>query len=285
MTSDGTANPSTSTDIECMQAYPEWIIELQAAAYGVDAATMEYVLYNSGNQTESCLVLDVYVPVSVYDSGASAEAPVIVWIHGGGFAYGSKTASGEVAGLLARANGSAIIVSINYRLGMFGWLDGSDVTPNLGFYDQLAALEWVQSYISYFGGSPDKVTAVGESAGASSLLHHLTAYGGSATTSFDQAIIMSPAFQFKLNGTYGYELTMEVASNLTGATISSVSDLTALSSDVLKAVNQGVVQPALIGLFNYGPVVDGTYVTEVPQALLYQGKFDSGVSVSLVQSE
>lgn len=280
MASDGEATPSTSSSIECMQSYPEWIIELQASAYGVDAATMEYILYNSGNQTESCLALDVWVPISIYESGATADAPVIVWIHGGGFAYGSKTASGELAGLLARANGSAIIVTINYRLGLFGWLDGSDVTPNLGFYDQLVALDWVTEYISMFGGSSDKVTVMGESAGASSLLHHITAYDGTATLSFDRVVMMSPAFQFNLDGAYGYNLTMETATNVTGETIDSVSALSALTSDQLKAINQAVVQQADIGLFIYGPVVDGTYVTDHPQALLLQGKFNHDISVS-----
>jgi carboxylesterase type B len=65
-----------------------------------------------------------------------SEAPVILWIHGGGFTYGSKTSAGEMSGLLARSqlngNAGAIIVSINYRLGLFGWLAGGDITPNLG---------------------------------------------------------------------------------------------------------------------------------------------------------
>ncbi|KAF7531969.1 hypothetical protein G7054_g8395 [Neopestalotiopsis clavispora] len=276
-----TVTDGGSSDIECMQAYPGWVVELQAAAYGVDATTMAAILYNSGAQTESCLVLDIYVPETIYELGALASAPVLVWIHGGGFTYGSKTGSGEIAGLLARSNNTAIIVSINYRLGMFGWLDGSDLTPNLGLYDQRLALEWVGEYISKFGGSADRVTVMGESAGAASILHHITAEGGEEAAPFDQAVVMSPAFQFNLNGSYGYDLTMEVATNYTGEDIDSVSDLTTLTSAQLKYINQAVVYDAFTGLFNYGPVVDGTYVPNHPQVLLLEGKFDDSVNLML----
>lgn len=278
---NSTVNDGGSSDIECMQAYPGWVVDLQAASYGVDATTMATILYNTGAQTESCLVLDIYVPETIYALGSLASAPVLVWIHGGGFTYGSKTGSGEIAGLLARSNNTAIIVSINYRLGMFGWLDGSDVTPNLGLYDQRLALEWVDKYISDFGGSPDRVTAMGESAGAASILHHITAEGGEEEAPFDQAVIMSPAFQFNLNGSYGYDLTMEVATNYTGEDIDSVSDLESLTSAQLKYINQAVVYEAFTGLFNYGPVVDGTYVPNHPQVLLLEGKFDDSVNLLL----
>ncbi|KAK6077846.1 carboxylesterase family protein [Seiridium cupressi] len=278
---NATVNSGGSSNIECMQGYPEWVVELQAASYGVDTATMASILYNSGAQTESCLVLDIYVPTSIYELGTLAAAPVLVWVHGGGFTYGSKTGSGQIAGLLARSNNTAIIVSINYRLGMFGWLDGSDVTPNLGLYDQRLAFEWVDQYISKFGGSADRVTAMGESAGGSSLMHHITASGGAEDAPFDQAIIMSPAFQVNLNGSYGYDLTMDVATNYTGEEIDSVSDLTELSSDQLKYINQAVVYQGIIGQFNYGPVVDGTYVPNHPQVLLLEGKFDDSVNLML----
>ncbi|KAI0128771.1 Alpha/Beta hydrolase protein [Xylariales sp. AK1849] len=272
-------NDGGSANIECMQAYPEWLIELQAAANGVDVATMAYVLYNSGNQTESCLVLDVYVPETIFNLGVVAAAPVLVWTHGGGFAYGSKTGSGDPAGLLARSDNAMIIVTINYRLGMFGWLDGPDVTPNLGLYDQRLAFEWVKRYISLFGGSADRITAMGESAGASSNMHHITAYGGAEEAPFEQAVILSPAFQFNLNGTAGYELTMAEVSSGTGENFDRVAQLSELSSAQLKSINQAVVYSASIGSFNYGPVVDGTYVPDHPQVLLLEGQFDHSVNL------
>lgn len=71
-----------------------------------------------------------------------------------------------------------IFVSINYRLGAFGWLAGSEVAadgnPNAGLLDQRFAFEWVQKYISLFGGDACRITVMGESAGAGSIMHHIT---------------------------------------------------------------------------------------------------------------
>ncbi|KUI53127.1 Lipase 2 [Cytospora mali] len=268
-----TGNSSTvnngSTDVMCMQAYPEWIVELEAEAYGVSTEVMEEILYAQSGQTEACLMLD--------------EAPVLVWMHGGGFTYGSKTSTGDPAGIISRSmlneSEGVIFISINYRLGLFGWLGGGDVTPNLGFYDQRVAFEWVKEYIPLFGGDPDRVTVIGESAGAASLLHHITSYGGEGPLPFAQAVIQSPAFQFNLNLTDGYDKTLAGASNLTGESITNVTQLTALDSATLQAVNFDVVLGATQGLFIYGPAPDGSYVPALPQVLLAEGKFHSDVKV------
>lgn len=204
-------------------------------------------------------------------------------MHGGGFTYGSKTSTGSAAGIIARSNLNSsegiIFVSINYRLGMFGWLAGEDITPNLGLYDQRVAFDWVQEYIGLFGGDADQVTIIGESAGAASAVHHITAYGGNDTLPFQQAIIQSPAFQFNLNQTLAYDLTMEEATNLTGTSITDVTELSALDIDILQAVNFYVVLSASTGKFIYGVSPDGSYVPEYPQVLLAEGKFNQDVNV------
>lgn len=204
-------------------------------------------------------------------------------MHGGGFTYGSKTSTGSPAGIIARSNlnqsEGIIFVSINYRLGMFGWLSGQDVTSNLGLYDQRVAFDWVQKYIGLFGGDPDQVTIIGESAGAASAVHHITSYGGNTTLPFQRAIIQSPAFQFNLNQTLAYDLTMEEASSLTNASITTVSELSALDSATLHAINFYVVYSATTGKFIYGVSPDGTYVPDHPQVLLAEGKFNHDVNV------
>lgn len=105
--------------------------------------------------------------------------PVVVWIHGGGFVVGSGTNAVVDGVSLNRQN--VILVSFNYRLGLFGFwkhdkLKNSNqtVTSNFGLHDQQLALEWVRDNIASFGGNPDSVTALGESAGGISILHHLT---------------------------------------------------------------------------------------------------------------
>ena len=93
-----------------------------------------------------------------------------------------------------------IFVSFNYRLGAFGWLSGptlqSDGTANAGLYDQRLALQWVQDNIHTFGGDPNRVTVIGESAGGGSILHQITAFGGfQGPVPFQQGVLQSPGFQ------------------------------------------------------------------------------------------
>jgi carboxylesterase type B len=208
----------------------------------------------------------------------------LVWIHGGGFVLGSKSSSGNPAGLIARSQvggqEGVIIVAINYRLGMFGWLAGKGVTPNLGLHDQRFALEWVQQYISRFGGSPRRVTVMGESAGASSLVHQITAYGGAKPSPFQAAIVQSPAFQFNIDVASNYRSTFVAASGLTGTAITDVAALRKLNSSVLAAVNQAVVYNQMTGEFGFGPAPDGKFVPKLPQVLLPEGRFDQSVNVS-----
>jgi carboxylesterase type B len=174
-----------------------------------------------------------------------------------------------------------IFISANYRLGLFGWLggEGSDVTPNLGFYDQRVSLDWVAKYIHLFGGDPQQVTVIGESAGASSILHHITSYGGGEQLPFSQAILQSPAFQTNLNLTDAYIRTLAEATSKTGASVTSTADLASLDAEALKLVNYDVVFQAPKGQFIYGPAPDGTYVPRMPQVLLGQGRFNSDVKV------
>lgn len=196
---------------------------------------------------------------------------------------GSKTSAGLPPGLIARSNLNGnegiIVISINYRLGLFGWLSEGGITPNLGLYDQLVALDWVQEYIHLFGGDPDRVTVIGESAGAASIFHHITSYGGDTTLPFQQAIIQSPAFQFTLNQTDAYVRTLAEASSLTGTNITSIADLAALDTETLFNVNFYTTLGSAQGFFTYGPSVDGTYVPNLPQILLTEGKFNHDIKV------
>lgn len=207
---------------------------------------------------------------------------MLVYIHGGGFTAGSKASN--PAGLIARSQldeGEGIIfVAINYRLGLYGWLGGAnDTIPNLGLHDQMRALHWVQQYISLFGGDPEQVTVIGESAGASSIVFQITSYGGNTALPFQRAIPQSPAFQFNINMTAGYELTMEVASNVTGTTISTMAELSSLDAATLKTVNEQANLEASWGNVVFGPAPDGIYVPRLPQVLLAEGAFNKDVTL------
>lgn len=136
------------------------------------------------DEVEDCLFLDILVPVKVWEqirSKTQGLAAVLIYIHGGGFTSGDKSLKEDPSPLLARgldldARG-VIVVSINYRLGLFGFLAGAgnNFASNGGLMDQRMAFSWVQKHIKKFGGDKSRVTLVGEGAGASSILHHLTA--------------------------------------------------------------------------------------------------------------
>jgi carboxylesterase type B len=116
---------------------------------------------------EDCLRLDVVVPTQPQ----SSSLPVMVMIHGGGFTQGSSYAL-PGSTIVDTARGSMIYVSLQYRLGAFGFLSGAGIRENgqanVGLLDQRSALNWVQRNIRAFGGDPAKVTIIGGSAGGSS---------------------------------------------------------------------------------------------------------------------
>lgn len=121
------------------------------------------------NETaEDCLYLNVWSP------DVSGRRPVMVWIHGGAFIVGAGSQDLYDGRRLA-SRGDVVVVTVNYRLGVFGFLQAPTLgaTGNEGLLDQIAALEWVRDEIAAFGGDPDNVTVFGESAGAISIGHLL----------------------------------------------------------------------------------------------------------------
>ena len=121
-------------------------------------------------QDEDCLFLNVWTP-----GLDDARRPVLFWIHGGAFTIGSGSEGFLESGKLAR-RGDIVVVSINYRLGAWGFLNLKEITGgkipatgNEGLLDQVKALEWVQENIASFGGNPDNVTISGFSAGGMSV--------------------------------------------------------------------------------------------------------------------
>lgn len=118
---------------------------------------------------EDCLQLNVYVP----ETAMKKPLPVMVWFHGGGFTAGDS--SDRAYGPSYLLDKDVILVTANYRLGIFGFftLGHTEAPGNLAMWDQHASLKWVQTNIASFGGNPDMVTIFGESAGGWSVSYQL----------------------------------------------------------------------------------------------------------------
>ncbi|OBZ65415.1 Lipase 1 [Grifola frondosa] len=145
-------------------------------------------------QSEDCLNLNVITPAgtTVY-----SKLPVVVWIYGGGFQFGSNAADpgNVIVNKSIELQQPVIYVAMNYRLSALGFLGGKEVKDagvgNLGLHDQREALRWVQKYISLFGGDPTKVTIWGESAGAVSVAMQMLTSDGNTEGLFHAGFMNS----------------------------------------------------------------------------------------------
>jgi para-nitrobenzyl esterase len=212
--------------------------------------------------SEDCLYLNVWTP----KLESSAKLPVMVWIHGGGFTGGSATDptfSGE-----RFASKGVILVSINYRLGIFGFLAHPELSKasrhassgNYGLLDQNAALRWVHLNISKFGGDPSAVTVFGQSAGGGSVMYLLTS--PRAHGLLNRAIVESGASVGGPGPSPKHTLAEAEATGKLIAGDSGIAALRQLSADALlqrwqeySKANRGN---------NVGPVVDDYVVKEDP---------------------
>ncbi|KAK8775953.1 hypothetical protein V5799_030703 [Amblyomma americanum] len=129
---------------------------------------------DDGVSSEDCLYLNVWVTECVAVNSTCPLKPVLVWLHGGAFRGGSSTMDVYNGGTLA-ASGDIVVVTLNYRLGAFGFLslNVSDIPGNMGLYDQHLALRWLRSNVQYFGGDPKRIVLAGQDAGATSVGLHL----------------------------------------------------------------------------------------------------------------
>lgn len=144
--------------------------------------------------SEDCLFLNIWA-----HKGDADRRPVLLWIYGGSYLNGSGASPETEGAELVKSFPDIIVVSINYRLGVLGNLDlsqisGSDGRPgrNLALLDQQSAMRWVQRNIGYFGGDPGNVTLCGHSAGSNGISHHLTSE--ESVKYFHKAICQSSFF-------------------------------------------------------------------------------------------
>src|SRR3954469_5106233 len=224
-------------------------------------------------QGDDCLTLNIWAA-----NGAGERRPVMVWIHGGAYVLGSANQPLYNGRVLA-AGGDVVVVTVNYRLGAFGFLDLSSFsTPrrrfdsNLGLRDVLHALHWVRDNIAAFGGDPDRVTLFGESAGA-----------GIITT-----LLTSPAAEGLLAGVIAQRSPATQGSASTRARRTAEQFLAALGlgDNDIDQLADAPVDAVIAGsrlLFNdvplqcpgtlaFAPIIDGDLVPDHPVKLAREGR-------------
>lgn len=237
------------------------------------------------HQSEDCLYMNIYRPAG---TNSTSKLPVLFWIFGGGFEIGWNWMYDGTPWVQSSVDlGQPIIfITVNYRVGGFGFLGGSEIladgSANLGLLDQRLGLQWVADNIEAFGGDPTKVTLWGESAGAISIFDHMAAYNGDNTYHgqplFRGAIMNSgsiipadPVDCPKAQNVYD--------SVVSAAGCSSASNTLECLREVdyetfLNAVNSVpfVLSYQAVALA-YIPRPDGTFLTKSPDLLLESGSF------------
>ena len=242
-----------------------WDGELSADTVG-NGCPQQASPFGAASLNEDCLFLNVYKPKrSKY---RWHKAPVMVWIHGGSFTYGE----GNTYDPQKLVEKGVIVVNFNYRLGALGFMahpalsavSASGTSGNFGIMDQQAALRWVKNNIAAFGGNPNKVTILGESAGGLSVHAHLASPQSEGL--FQRAIIQSGAYLLEQPTMQNWEyLGLGMAAAM-GCPDQSPACL--MNLDVAD-----IVEKADPGSYGFLPIVDGNVLPQSVLSALARGDF------------
>lgn len=239
------------------QPAPRWPGARNAFEFGPDLPQPPNPRLRGPRTSEDCLFLNVWAPTGA----APGSLPVMVWIHGGGFVGGSG--SDVRSDGAAMAGQGVVVVSFNYRAGLFGFLahpaltleSPRGVSGNYGLLDQLAALLWVKNQIAAFGGDPARITVFGVSAGSASISLLLTSE--LARGLFQQAILHSPGACRPLASL----AEAERAGNVLGTDIAALRELPAETllgkTHLLSPKVRGLTTPRVLR-----PIRDGWVIAE-----------------------
>ena len=216
------------------------------------------MVFQDDGPSENCLFLNVFTPTGVKPS---ARLPVMFWIHGGGYAGGSASEPRHDGDYLPTRG--VVLVTINYRLGVFGFLateqlagENGGAPGNYGLMDMVAALHWVHNNIARFGGDPGNVTIFGESAGSFAVSTLMAA--APARGLFAKAIGESGgALNLGAPGTRTLQATEAREGNWVASLgVKTLAELRALPAETLIDAGGGKGAPP------FRPVIDGKFLTE-----------------------
>ena len=248
----------------------KWKAERDATQFGAHCAqrhVYDDMIFLDGHESEDCLFLNVYTPA---DAKAKSKLPVMFWIHGGGYSAGASSEPRHGGDFLPTKG--VVLITINYRLGVFGFLATADLAKeangpagNYGLQDMIAALQWVKANIANFGGDPDNVTIFGESAGSFAVSTLMAA--PAARGLFHKAIGESGG---AFSSTLAYD-SLETREKADGAWVDtlgvkSLAELRAMPAEkILGAVKSR-------GEDGFPPDIDGKVLTEPVEATYAAGR-------------
>ncbi|KAF8879332.1 Alpha/Beta hydrolase protein [Gymnopilus junonius] len=278
----GPVSPVTVSDIQQANAQPPTCIQAALGAFGAAPTSP----FREGQTTLRKRVerRSDEAPTAATESTESEDCLFLK----GGYVVGGATGifgSGTFDGndLIRQSGEGVVVVVIQYRLGLFGFLAGQKVRDggdlNAGLLDQQFALQWVQTHISKFGGDPNKVTIWGESAGAGSVIQHLVANGGKTHPPLFNAAMTSSTFlppQYKYNDHIPEVIYNEtVAQSNCSSAIDTLDCLRQADLSILQPINTDIEAAGFFGTFTFVPVVDGEFITDRPTKLLKEGKINT----------
>src|SRR5580700_4284276 len=252
------------------QPVPAWQGVKKATEFGarcMQGNVYSDMVFRDAAPSEDCLYLNVWTP----EASPDRKLPVMVWIYGGGFQAGATSEPRQDGEHLAHKG--VVVVSMNYRLGIFGFFSHPELTKesphhasgNYGLEDQAAALQWVRKNIAAFGGDPENVTIFGESAGSFSVSALMASPISKAL--LHRAIGESGAF-------FGRTLT---AKPLAQSEQDGVKFAQSMGADTLEKLRGMTAQQTLDAAFkdktafHFGPNIDGYFFPESPSQIYAQG--------------
>ncbi|XP_077360758.1 neuroligin-2-like [Festucalex cinctus] len=239
------------------------------------------------NQSEDCLYLNIYVPTEDgpltkkqdestmnrprdEDIRDRRKKPVMLFIHGGSYMEGSGN---MFDGSVLAAYGNVIVVTMNYRLGVLGFLSTGNQSAkgNYGLLDQIQALRWLNENIGHFGGDPERITIFGSGAGATCV--NLLILSHHSEGLFQRAIAQSGSAISSWSVNYRPVMYTKILAKKVGCTLRDMTELVdCLRRKSFRELVDQDIQPARYHIA-FGPVVDGDVVPDDPEILMQQGEF------------
>ncbi|XP_043753166.1 neuroligin-4, X-linked isoform X3 [Cervus elaphus] len=253
-------------------------------------ANLDTLMTYVQDQNEDCLYLNIYVPtedganskknaddITSNDRGEdedihdqNSKKPVMVYIHGGSYMEGTGN---MIDGSILASYGNVIVITINYRLGILGFLSTGDQAAkgNYGLLDQIQALRWIEENVGAFGGDPKRVTIFGSGAGASCVsLLTLSHYSEGL---FQKAIIQSGTALSSWAVNYQPAKYTRILADKVGCNMLDTTDMVeCLRNKNYRELIQQTITPATYHI-SFGPVIDGDVIPDDPQILMEQGEF------------